>query len=324
VLVTRTLGRSGLSVSALGLGSMQFSNRGFISAAYPALPQSDINAIVKAAYDGGISWFDTAEMYGAGTSERCLAHALADASIAPEQVVIATKWRQLGRTASSIERTFDDRVVALSPYRIDLHQIHWPVGSLSTVRTQMRAMGRLAASGKIRAVGVSNFSSEQMRIAHDVLGESGIGLATNQVRVNLLHRKVESNGVLDTARLLGITLIAYSPLASGLLTGKFHDNPETVAKLSTARRLITTGVGGRRLNRTKALVRAMREIAAEHQATVSQVALAWLTSHYGETMVAIPGATRRRQAAEAAAAMGIELLQEETEYLAELSAGVAL
>ena len=316
----RELGKSGIAVSALGLGTMQFSNRGVIASAFPAVPQEQIDAIVKTAVDGGISWFDSAEMYGGGTSERCLSKGLMNSGIAPEQVTIATKWRQLGRTARSIETTADDRIKALSPYPIDLHQIHWPIGSFSSIRAEMTAMARLVEKGMIKAVGVSNFSARQMNAAHRTLAEFGIPLASNQVQINLLHRTIEHNGVLDTARRLGVTLIAYSPLASGVLTGKFHENPSSVKALSFPRRAIATGITGAKLKRTQPLIDATRTIAAAHDATVGQVALAWLTSYFGDTVIAIPGASKPHHAAEAAGALRVQLSPDEIGVLSRLSA----
>jgi aryl-alcohol dehydrogenase-like predicted oxidoreductase len=164
-------------------------------------------------------------------------------------------------------------LVVVHVFPIDLHQIHFPVGSLSPIGNQLQAMARLVEAGKIRAVGVSNFSARQMERAHATLAERGIPLASNQIQINLLHRKLEHNGVLETAQRLGVTLIAYSPLASGMLTGKFHDDRSLVAGMPLLRRLFN-GFTNRRLDRTAPLIDGMREIAVAHDATVSQVALA--------------------------------------------------
>jgi len=98
-------------------------------------------------------------------------------------------------------------------------------GSLASIPAQMREMAKLVRAGTVRAVGVSNFSAKQMAQAEAALRDEGLTLASNQVRINLLDRRVESNGVLAAARGLGVTLIAYSPLAQGLLTGRYHDDP---------------------------------------------------------------------------------------------------
>lgn len=318
---SRELGRTGIHVSPIGLGCMQFSGSGLVSAFYPPLPQSQIDPIVAAALAGGINWFDTAEMYGNGHSERRLSKGLTDAGIEPGDVTVATKWAPLARTAKSIEHTIGDRLSVLDPFPIDLHQIQTGYGSFSTVRSEVAAMARLAQAGKIRSVGVSNFSARQMETAHSVLAEHGLSLATNQIQVNLLHRNIETNGVLETARRLGVTLVAYSPLANGLLTGKFHDDRSLVADMPRLRRLMS-GLSDKRLDRTAPLIDGLREIAAAHHAKVSQIALAWLITHYGDTVVAIPGASKPHHAEEAAGALKIELSPEETSRLAELSAAV--
>ncbi|MCW2689358.1 MAG: oxidoreductase [Mycobacterium sp.] len=300
---------------------MTFSGAGMMSAFYPPLPQAHVDQIVKTALDGGITWFDTAEMYGGGNSERALSAGLTHAGIAPGEVTVATKWRPLLRTAKSIERTIGDRLAALHPFPIDLHQIHFGVGGFSSVRSEVHAMARLVESGKIRAVGVSNFSARQMENAHAALAEHGLPLATNQVQVNLLHRNIETNGILDTARRLGVTLIAYSPLAGGMLTGKFHDDRSLVAAMPRMRRLMT-GFTDKNLDRSAPLIDGLRDIAATHQATISQVALAWLITNYGDTVVAIPGASKPHHAEEAAAATRVKLSPDEGQRLTDLSSEV--
>ena len=292
---------------------------GRVSAAYfPAVPQPQVDQIIKTALDGGITWFDTAEIYGGGHSERSLAAALASAGIRPGDVTVATKWNPFGRTARNIEKTIDDRISALSPFAIDLHQIHFGYGSFSPAGAEVEAMARLVEAGKIRSVGVSNFSARQMKIAHKVLHEHGIPLAANQVQVSLLHRKIETNGVLDTARRLGVTLVAFSPLRSGMLTGKFHDDPSLVATMPRLRRTVN-GFSSKRLDRALPLIRALREIGTAHSSTASQVALAWLITYYGATVIAIPGASKPRHAEEAAAAMRVTLSQDEIQRLDDLS-----
>ena len=224
-------------------------------------------------------------------------------------------------TARSIEGTIGDRLANLAPFPVDLHQIHTPYGSLSSIRTQARAMAHLVELGKIRSVGVSNFSARQMEAAHAELAQHGIPLAANQVQINLLHRKIETNGVLETARRLGITLIAYVPLRSGMLTGKLHADPTLVDKLPRQRRVLT-GISHKSLHRTTPLIDELRTIAEAHRATVGQVALAWLVTYYGDTVVATSGASKPHHGEEAAGAMKITLSDEETRRLADLSTEV--
>ncbi len=315
-MVYRMLGDSGIRISPIGLGCMQFS--GADQASVTPIDQPAVDEIIKAAVDGGITWFDTAEAYGHGSSERALSSGLTSCGVTPGDVTIATKWAPLGRTARSIIRTIDDRLRALNPFPVDLHQIHMPYGSLSPLKAQVQAMARLAETHRIGAIGVSKFSARQMELTHAELAKHGIALASNQVQINLLHRKVESNGVLDTARRLGVTLIAYSPLRSGILTAKFHDDPGLVATMSRRRRTLFAGD----LDRSAPLIDGLRRVAVTHSATVSQVALAWLTTYYGDTVVAIPGATKPHHAKEAAGAMRIALSERETQTLALLASQV--
>lgn len=314
----RRLGATDFDITPIGLGCMQFAGAGLVEGFYPVLDQDRIGSIVGAALDGGVNWFDTAEMYGQGHSERSLTTALLNRGVLPGSVVIATKWAPLFRGASSIVRTIDTRVKSLQGYPIDLHQIHMPYGSYSTISAQVRAMAKLNQAGKIKAVGVSNFSARQMEKASAILDSHGISLASNQVQISLLHRKFEKNGVLEAARRLGITLIAYAPLRSGLLTGKFHDEPDRAKSLPRIRRY-GSGFTAKGLQRTAGLVKELRSIGRAYGASPAQIALSWLITFYGDTVVAIPGASKARQAVESAAAMDIRLTDKELKRLDELA-----
>lgn len=313
---TRKLG--GIEVTPIGLGCMQFAGTGMVERAYPALSDDQVRSVVGAALDGGITWFDTAEMYGRGHSERALTSALRALDVKPGGTGIATKWVPFGRTASSIVRTVDDRLAALQGYPIDLHQIHMPYGSLSSHRSQVEAMAKLRREGRIGAIGVSNFSARQMEAAARVLASHGLELASNQVQISLLRRDIERNGLLDAARRLGVTLIAYSPLRSGLLTGRFHDDPARLRSVSRTRRMMG-GITQRTLARTAPLMAELRAIAEAHGATISQVSLAWLVTFYGDTVMAIPGASKPHHATESAGALDLRLTEKELARLDELS-----
>ena len=311
----RPLGRTGIQVSSIGLGVMEFSgDRRLFSVAMPAIPQEQKNAIVKAALDGGINWFDTAEMYGLGAAERALAGALKAAGAADQDVVVATKWLPLLRTAGNIPRTIHKRLEALGGYGIDLYMVHQP-WSFSSPEAEMDAMANLVEAGSIRSVGVSNFDPQRMRRAHKALQQRGLPLAVNQVKYSLLDREIETNGVLETAKELGVTIIAYTPLESGLLTGKYHKNPELLDQGSRmGKRMIR-----RNLERSRPLVNALAEIGEKHGATPAQVALNWLIHFQGQAIVTIPGATKADQAAQSAGAMGFRLAEEDMQRLDELS-----
>jgi aryl-alcohol dehydrogenase-like predicted oxidoreductase len=310
----RQLGKSGLMVSPIGLGCWQFAG-GSMSAYWKTPPQEDINAIIKVSLEGGINWFDTAELYGAGRSEKSLSLALQRAGKKDGEVVIATKWNPILRSASTIAKTFPAREKHLFPYEIDLFQVHLPY-SVSSVEAQMDAMADLLDAKKIKCVGVSNFSAERMRRAHKALARRGYALTSNQVRYNLLDRRIEKNGVMETARELNISIIAYSPLAQGLLSGKYHKNPETVGKLPPIRRNSIKG----KIEKSRVLVEALAEIAASYRVSASQVALNWLINFHGDIVVAIPGATKVEHAKQNCSAMTFQLTDAEMTGISELSA----
>jgi aryl-alcohol dehydrogenase-like predicted oxidoreductase len=209
----------------------------------------------------------------------------------------------------------------LDPFPIDLHQIHLNRGGFSSVRAQIRAMARLVESCKIRAVGVSNFTTRQMETAHDELAKYGIPLASNEIQINLLHRKIETNGMLEAASRLGVTLLAYSPQSQGILTGKYHADRSLIQSVHPLRRKVM-GLSPEGLDRSQPLIDAMRDIAAEHKATVGQVALAWLVAYYGDTVIPIAGASKPHHAEEAAGALKVQMSADELERLADLSARV--
>jgi aryl-alcohol dehydrogenase-like predicted oxidoreductase len=306
----RRLGATEIEVTPIGLGTMKFGAGG--------IDQDTVRSVVGAAVDGGVGWFDTAELYGQGRSERALTTALRDLGLSPGAVVIATKWTPVLRRASSITQTVENRLAALQGYPIGLYHIHFPYGSLSSRASQVRAMARLAGDGKVSAVGVSNFTARQMEQASQVLRSQGLALASNEVQISLLHRTIETNGVLEAARRLGVTLIAYTPLKSGILTGKFHDDPSRMRSVNAVQRRML-GLTGKTLARTLLLIDELRDVARAYDATPSQVALAWLVQYYGDTVVAIPGASKPRQAQESAGAMSLRLTGKELARLDEAS-----
>jgi aryl-alcohol dehydrogenase-like predicted oxidoreductase len=317
-MARRRLGRTDLEVSPIGLGCWQLaSGGGVVGGFWGQVAQGTARAIVRTALEGGIDWFDTAEIYGGGRSERALADALLAAGTKKGDVVVATKWWPALRTAKSIGETIDERLESLAPFGVDLHQVHQPF-ALTTVEAQMHAMADLVQAGKIRAVGVSNFSERRMRTAHAALAERGIPLASNQMRFSLVDRSIESDGVLAAAKELGVTIIAYSPLGQGVLSGKFHDDPQLIASRAGPRKMLPA-FRARGLQKSRALVEALKAIGQSHGATAAQVALAWVTQVHGDAVVAIPGATSPSQVADHRAAMGLRLTDAEMRKLDELS-----
>jgi aryl-alcohol dehydrogenase-like predicted oxidoreductase len=314
----RPLGRTGMKITPIGLGCWQFSKQKNMAGKFwPVLEDDLIEKVVSLSLDGGINWFDTAEVYGNGASEKALSKALQKAGKKPGEVLIATKWWPLFRFASNITKSIDDRIRALDPYPIDLYQVHQPYG-FSDERNEMAAMAGLFNRKLVKSVGVSNFSAKKMKNAWETLDKRGIPLATNQVLYNLLNRKIESNGVLDMALKLGITIIAYSPLAQGLVTGKFHDNPELLKNIGFRKYNSLFKPEG--LRKSLPVVRLVQNLAFKYQVTPAQVALNWLIQFHGEAVVAIPGATREMHVKENTGSLSFRLSGEDMARLDRESA----
>ena len=184
----RSLGRTDIMVTSIGLGCWQFSKQKNMAGKFwPTLGDDLIEKIVALSIEGGINWFDTAEVYGGGESEKALAKALMAAGKKTGEVIVATKWWPVFRFASNIRKTIDERIRLLDPYPIDLYQVHQP-WSFSGEKSEMEAMTELVNRKLIKAVGVSNFSAQKMENSWNALQKSGIPLASNQVRYSLLDR----------------------------------------------------------------------------------------------------------------------------------------
>jgi aryl-alcohol dehydrogenase-like predicted oxidoreductase len=317
-IVKRTLGKTNIEITPIGLGMMEFSGGGgLLGSAFPTINQEEKNAAVKAGLDGGINWFDTAELYGSGVSEASLSAALKAAGKSDSDVVVATKWWPLFRTARNIPKTIEDRLRFLNGYSISLYMVHQPY-SFSSPEAEMDEMAKLVKAGKIRSVGVSNFNPDQMRRAHRQLQKHSLPLAVNQVRFSLLDRSIEKNGILETAKELGVTIIAYTPLESGLLTGKYHKNPELLEKKS----FIWRSRLRRSMEKSRTLISALEEIALRYNASAAQIALNWVINSQGDSVVTIPGVTKASQAQESAGAMKFKLTSDEIAQLNELSQAI--
>ena len=307
---TVSLGNTDIRIPPLGIGTWAWGDRFFwnYGRTYTA---DDIRAAFLAAVEEGVTFFDTAEVYGMGRAERFLKEMTAQTD-AP--VVIATKffpfpWRV---RKAAMRRALRQSLKRLGMPQVDLYQIHFPWLPRST-DFWVAALAELVAEGLTRAAGVSNYNVEQMRRAHALLQTKGIPLASNQVHYSLLHRAPEHNGVLNACKELGITLIAYSPLEMGLLTGKYTpENPPG-------------GVRSRRysreyLARIRPLIGLMREIGQGHGGkTPAQVALNWTIC---KGTVPIPGAKNARQALSNAGALGWRLTEDEVAALDKASEGL--
>jgi aryl-alcohol dehydrogenase-like predicted oxidoreductase len=282
--------------------------------------RDDILAAYRACLDAGLTFFDTAEMYGNGESERLLG-ACQRAEGRP--VTIATKFAPLPTrlSPSALWDALEASLERLGVATVDLYQIHWPYTLLE--RDALMDMLALAVcSGKVRAVGVSNYGAGVMRKAQARLARHGIPLAANQVHYSLLHRQPERNGVLEACRDLDVALIAYSPLEQGLLTGKYRPAGGTAPPVPGARRwnpLFST----RGRQAMEPLLTVLAGIAQRREKTLGQVALNWLLAT-DEHVVPIPGAKTAQQAREHAGALGWQLSPEEYARIAAAARPISL
>ena len=298
------LGQSPVRVVPLGLGTWAWGDRA-VWGYGGAYGEKEVREAFQASLDGGVNFLDTAEMYGRGLSERMVGELTRGRSL-----VIATKFMPVRWSASTLPGALDASLARLERSQVDLYQIHWPVPWLP-IRSLMNRLADAVKAGKVKAVGVSNFSERQMRTAHSALAAHGVPLASNQVEYSLLHRKPESSGVLAACRELGVTLIAYSPLAKGALSGKYSG---TVRPSGARRWMPSFGVG--RMEQAESTLQVVRAVAERHGKTPSQVALRWLIQ---QGTVPIPGAKDGKQAADNAGALGFSLEKGEMDELDRVS-----
>jgi len=303
------LGKTDVLVSPIGVGAGAWAQaRWGYGATYG---DREITEAYQASIDAGLTLFDTAEVYGDGGSERLLG-ALARGA----RVVLATKisparaFFQRRLTHASFRRALAASLQRLGTDRIDLYQVHQPSWAPS-IRSLMEWMADAVRDGQIRAVGVCNYDAEQMRRAHEALGARGVPLASNQVEYSVLARAPERNGVLAACRELGVTLIAHSPLARGLLSGRYRpDAPPSDP------RPMAPGELAARLRDVEPLCRVLAGIGERRGGkSVAQVALNWLLQQPG--VVPIPGAKNAAQARANAGALGWSLSREDMDAVDE-------
>lgn len=293
----------------IGVGAWSWGDRFFWNYG-GSYSDSDIEEAFRSSLEAGINFFDTAEVYGQGRSEQILGRL---AKTTESLILVATKyfpypWRI---TRNSIHNALQGSLKRLQRDQVSLYQIHWPA-SMIPLETLMNSLAEEVRAGKTLAVGVSNFNISQTQRAFTALGKNGVPLASNQVEYHLLNRKIEKNGLLARCQELGVRVIAYSPLAQGLLTGKY--SPETPPP----------GVRGRRyaylLKEIKPLIGLMTEIGkGRGWKTPSQVGLNWLIC---KGALPIPGAKNLAQVQQNNGSVGWRLSEEEVASLDKASDGV--
>jgi aryl-alcohol dehydrogenase-like predicted oxidoreductase len=301
----RLLGRSGIEVSAIGLGCMS------LSGIYGASSDDDGIALINAALDDGITLLDTSDAYGAGHNEELVGKAIKGRR---EGVVLATKFGNLGGRGGKFADGRPEYVVSsceaslkrLGVETIDLYYQH-RVDPAVPIEETVGAMARLVAQGKVRALGLSEARPETIRRAQKVHP-----IAAVQNEFSLLYR-AEAEETRATTRELGIAFVAYSPLGRGLLTARIAD-PATISESDTRRRHPRFAPDN--LAHNMELVGRIEAMAREKGCTSGQLALAWLLAQ-GKDVVAIPGTKRKERLMENIGALSVKLSDNDLARLSE-------
>jgi aryl-alcohol dehydrogenase-like predicted oxidoreductase len=291
------------NISKIGLGTWQFGSREW---GYGESYAGEVaGAIVGRALELGVTLFDTAEIYGRGRSERILGRALGDRR---DSAFVATKILPLLPVAPVVEQRAVASADRLGTRLLDLYQVHVP-NPVIRDGTIMRGMRALQRVGLVGDVGVSNYSLDRWRAAEAALGSR---VLSNQVRYSLADRSPERE-LLPYAQAHQRVVIAYSPLAQGLLSGRYSRNNRPSNRVRASRLFLPDNV-----ERAGELIATLREVAGAHSATPAQIALAWVIRH--PAVVAIPGASSVEQLELNVAAAEIELTDGENEALDGASA----
>jgi aryl-alcohol dehydrogenase-like predicted oxidoreductase len=302
----RELGRSGIKVSALGLGLMSMSG------VYGNANDEESIGVIHYALDKGINFLDSADMYGWGHNETLLGKALKGRR---DKVVVATKFGQVkladGKQAVEgrpeyVMQACEASLKRLGIEVIDLYYQH-RVDTNTPIEETVGAMKRLVEQGKVRALGLSEARPETIRRAHKVHP-----IAAVQNEYSLLYRK-EGEETLQATRALGVTLVPYAPLGRSMLTGTVHgkaDLPEGDRRLQHPR------FQGEALDKNVQLVSRLEAIAREKKCTPAQLVLAWLLAQ-GNDIVPIPGTKRKQRIDENLAALNIKLSPEDVRRISD-------
>ncbi len=282
-LETRELGYSDLKVTVIGLGTWQFSNT------WGLTNYETAKSIIAKAAEVGINFMDTAEAYGNGLSEEFIGKALKELNLR-EHFIIATKIPGQFLAYSDVVKAARNSLRRLGIDSIDLMQVHWPPcwHNIPTCE-YMRALEKLVQLGAIKYIGVSNFPSELLESARSCLAREDV--VSNQVRYNLIEREAEKE-IIPYAEQEGLSIIAWSPLAQGALTGKY--TPESLPSFKDARAdnpIFRQSVFKEIYD---SLVTKVVKIAGKYGKTPAQIALKWLIQS-SDTVIVIPGAKNPEQ-----------------------------
>ena len=273
--------------------------------------EADIREAFKVCVGGGVRFFDSAEVYGQGKAETILGELCAQED---EEFVIATKmmpfpWRLFH---NSLKFALQNSLRRLRVNQVQLYQMHWPLPPVK-VDTWMDRMAEVVDAGLVKAVGVSNYTLEQTITAHEALKKRGLRLASNQVEYHLLERRIEQNGLMEYCLEEGIKIIAYSPLAMGILTGKYTpENPPAGTRAAQYNRSY--------LEKIQPLIKTLIRIGNDADGkSAGQVAINWCIQ---KGTLPIPGVKNAAQAVQNLGAIGWQLDAEEMALLDEVSLAV--
>jgi len=311
-----TLGRTDIVASAIGFGCWALGDE----RTWGPQDEKESHAAIRAALDLGINLFDTAESYGRGRSEEVLGRGLAGRR---REAIIATKFSGGQETPDAIRTACEGSLRRLRTDVIDLYQAHWPPARMP-LSDMFEALERLREQGKIRAWGVCNFGAKDL----DRALETGLPIHTDQLPYSLLWRAIEFE-ILDLCREKGITVLAYSPLMQGLLTGKYASPDEVPPErartrhFASSRPLARHGEPGCE-EETFAALKRIRDISADLHEPMNRVAIAWLLAQpaVGSVLVGIRSPEQARENAAAASLVlppdTVRNLTEATDKLKEL------
>jgi aryl-alcohol dehydrogenase-like predicted oxidoreductase len=308
---TRSIGS--LSASVIGLGCNNFGRR--------ITDESRVRAVVDAAIEAGITFFDTADIYGGTKSEELLGRSLGSRR---NDVLIATKFgmpvddERRGAKPEYVRPAAEDSLRRLGTDRIDLYQLHEPDPDTPIADT-LGALDELVRAGKVREIGCSNFSVEQLQEAEAVAGASAARFVSVQNEYNLFVREPEDDGVLAESIRQGLAFIPYSPLESGVLTGKYRSGeaPPEGTRLSG---FDADEVKDLLADEHMATVDRLAAWAGDRGRSVSELAIAWLLAHRPVASV-IAGATSAEQVRANVAAADWTLDDEDLAQVEKVLAG---
>jgi aryl-alcohol dehydrogenase-like predicted oxidoreductase len=296
----RYLGQTNIEITPLLVGTWQAGKK-----MWAGIEDEESIRAIRAAFEAGIITIDTAEIYGEGHSESIVAQALADVR---ERVIYATKVFANHLKYEEVIAACDRSLKNLQTDYIDLYQIHWPSGSWNTeivpISETMAALNYLKAQGKIRAIGVSNFSRSQLEEASQYGRIESI-----QPPYSLFWRSVEKE-IMPYCIENNISILAYSPLAQGLLTGKFRNGYQLEAE---DHRIKNKLFHGENFQRVQAALNQLEPIANRYHCSLAQLSLAWLIKQ--PQINAIAGIRNAAQAVNNAQAMTINLIPEDLKLI---------